>query len=296
MAIAVACGCGANFDLKDEYAGRRLACPKCGGVLQAPAAAAIPVPEGDPAFARDKFLLRQKRISISEKYYVWDENQRNILYIERPIRFFRSLLAVVAGFVAAAVVAGGFIAVALTFRDEQTKVILMIAGAVLGFAALLVVAVTLAPLRHVMAYRDDTRAEKLFDILQVNRWQLPIARYRVADGEGNELARLSKNYLWNIVRRRWHLWNPDGSLLGVAKEDSMILSLMRRILPPIIAVFMRTNFIILAGPSDRVIGEFNRKLTLFDRYVLDMSADREHLIDRRVAVALGVMLDTGEKR
>jgi hypothetical protein len=59
---------------------------------------------------------------------------------------------------------------------------------------------------------------------------------------------------------------------------------------------MRTNFIILAGPTDRVIGEFNRKFTLFDRYVLDMSADREHLIDRRVALALGIMLDSGERR
>jgi uncharacterized protein YxjI len=282
--------------LKDEYAGRRLACPTCGEVVVAPAAVAIPVPEGHPAFARDKFLLRQKRISVSEKYYVWDENQQSILYIERPIRFLRSLLAILAGIVAAAVVGAAFVGVGMTFASKDAAVVLAILGVVTAFAALIVVAISLAPLRHVTAYRDDTRAEKLFDILQVNRWQLPTARYRVADAQGNELARLSKNYLWNFVRRRWHLHNPDGSLLGIAKEDSMILSLMRRVLPPIIAVFMRTNFIILAGPSDRVIGEFNRKMTLFDRYVLDMSADREHLIDRRIAVALGVMLDTGERR
>ena len=59
---------------------------------------------------------------------------------------------------------------------------------------------------------------------------------------------------------------------------------------------LRTNFIIQRPGDDRVIGEFNRRLTFFDRYVLDLSADREHALDRRLAVALGVLLDTGERR
>jgi hypothetical protein len=45
-----------------------------------------------------------------------------------------------------------------------------------------------------------------------------------------------------------------------------------------------------------VVGEFRRKLTILDRYVLDLTADRARAFDRRVAVALGVMLDTGERR
>jgi len=45
-----------------------------------------------------------------------------------------------------------------------------------------------------------------------------------------------------------------------------------------------------------VIGEFKRKFTILDRYVLDMSGDPQRLMDRRVALALGVMLDTGERR
>jgi len=35
---------------------------------------------------------------------------------------------------------------------------------------------------------------------------------------------------------------------------------------------------------------------LLDRYVLDLKADRARELDRRVALALGVMLDTGERR
>ena len=54
------------------------------------------------------------------------------------------------------------------------------------------------------------------------------------------------------------------------------------------------------GQSERkvteVFGEFNRKFTLFDRYVLDLSADADRTFDRRIALAVGVMLDTGERR
>jgi hypothetical protein len=44
------------------------------------------------------------------------------------------------------------------------------------------------------------------------------------------------------------------------------------------------------------VGEFNRKFTILDRYVLDLSRDSARALDRRVAVAMGVMLDTGERR
>ena len=87
-------------------------------------------------------------------------------------------------------------------------------------------------------------------------------------------------------------------MLVVAKEDSIILSLLRRTIGgiEIIGAFLRTNFIILEGSTENVIGEFNRKFTLLDRYVLDLSADHNRYLDRRVALALGIMLDTGERR
>ena len=71
-------------------------------------------------------------------------------------------------------------------------------------------------------------------------------------------------------------------------------------LPPILVVgLLRTNFILVVPEVEGVEstrGEFNRKFTVFDRYVLDMSRDRPRMIDRRLAVALGVLLDTGENR
>ena len=84
-------------------------------------------------------------------------------------------------------------------------------------------------------------------------------------------------------------------MLCVAKEDSFILSLLRRLIGPFFGL-LRTNFVILAPDEGQVLGEFNRKFTILDRYSLNMSGDANRTLDRRIALALGVMLDTGERR
>jgi uncharacterized protein YxjI len=54
------------------------------------------------------------------------------------------------------------------------------------------------------------------------------------------------------------------------------------------------NFDIVMG--DRVVGHLNRKFQLRDRYVLDVSGDTERKLDRRLAVALAIGLDTLQNR
>ena len=45
-----------------------------------------------------------------------------------------------------------------------------------------------------------------------------------------------------------------------------------------------------------VIGHLNRKFQLRDRYVLDLSGDHERRLDRRLAIALAIGLDTLQNR
>jgi hypothetical protein len=59
---------------------------------------------------------------------------------------------------------------------------------------------------------------------------------------------------------------------------------------------LRTNFVLYDVDSERELGLFNRKFTIRDHYVLDFSKDRHDRLDPRVALAIGVMLDTGEGR
>ena len=305
MAIQVVCDfCKAEYNLKDDLGGKKLRCKKCEQVLV--------VPEVDyqltdseidhvdhgyhPAFDRDKFFVSQKRIAINQKYFIFDENKTPILYVERPARLGRGLLSALA-FIAVLLL--GFLAVggmiAVLRGQEFLSGLVAIIGLIASFAAAIATAIWLTPLRHITIYSDPTKQEPLVEILQQQKFVLYKATYLVRLADGTPMALCIKNYLYNFFRKRWYVNDPSEVPLLVAKEDSVILSLLRRLLGEL-AWFIRTNFIIHPAGSDEVVGEFNRKFTFFDRYVLDLSADPNHRVDRRLGVALAVLLDTGERR
>ena len=297
MAVRVACQCGTSYELKDEFAGRLVKCPQCGRENRVPGvvpAGSVKV-QADPVFDRDVFLLRQQLLRISEKYDVADEQGKKIVFVERPAHLLRNIGAILAGLAAGAVV--GVVFGMLSDMAKGTPYEgLLAALAVIGFfVVLFTVGIALSAKRHVTFYRDETKRDKLLEVLQDRKWQPITATYTVRDRAGRTMALLWKNYLYNVVRKRWYVKAPDGTTLYVAKEDSIILSLLRRFLGPLFGL-LRTNFIIVRNGSEDVVGEFNRKFTLLDRYVLDLKADRARELDRRVALALGVMLDTGERR
>jgi len=298
MSVRVTCQCGTSYELKDEFAGKLVKCPQCGRENRVPAGTAgVPVQvQADPLFDRDIFLLRQQMLRISEKYDVADEKGTNIIYIERPAHFLRNLGAILAAIVAAIVVMVAFATVAdQTPPGSTASGILILLGVILALVALVAVGVPLSAKRHVTFYRDASKRDRLIEVLQDKKWQPITATYTVRDFRGKPLASFAKNILYNLIRKRWYIYGPDQRVHFVAKEDSVILSLLRRFLGPLFGV-LRTNFIILRPDSEDVIGEFKRKFTILDRYVLDMTGDPQRLMDRRVALALGVMLDTGERR
>ncbi len=310
MPIEVTCEqCNTQYTLRDEHAGKKLRCKQCENIIIAPlgAATAVESPAVDrgyhPAFARDKFLVNQKRMAISEKYYVFDERERPVLYIERPAHFLRNLLGAFAGILTALVVILPLLVLAVTLSDaahgnnNTLGAIVAIGGIVLGIVLAVVVGVLISPKRHISVYTDDTKQHRLLEILQDRKFNFIRASYTVQDPADGQIGRFVKNYVYNVLRKRWYIYRADGELYMLAQEDSLLMSLLRRLLPPIItAFFARTNFIMHRLGETQILGEFNRRFTLFDKYVLDMTADRDHVLDRRMAIALGVLLDTGERR
>ncbi len=295
MAVRVTCQCGTSYELKDEFAGRLVKCPQCGRENRVPVPATGAKPQADPVFDRDVFLLRQQLLRISEKYDVADEQGKKIVFVERPAHLLRNVGALLAALAAAGVVGVGFGILSDMATGTAFAGVLAALAVIGAIVALIAVGVGLSAKRHVTFYRDQTKRDKLLDVLQDRKWQPITATYTVRDRSGRTMALLWKNYLYNIIRKRWYVKAPDGTTLYVAKEDSIILSLLRRLLGPLFGL-LRTNFIIVRDGTEDVVGEFNRKFTLLDRYVLDLKADRARELDRRVALALGVMLDTGERR
>ncbi len=314
MPITLTCsGCGGSFRLRDEMAGRKVRCPDCESVQVVPAlddeevelAFDDDVGAGGlhPAFDRDRFLFRQKLFTLSEKYVVWDDDECPILYIERPGYFGRQVLGAIAVIVLL-LVTGGISAVVGSAVSQRMQPS-WIGGVVFGilFAGSLVLAffamVALSPKRHIYFYADESKEEFLLKVQQDKKFQLLVATYTVMTPEGECLGRMKKNYLYDFFRKKWDVLDSRGDLTLIAREDSIWLALARRAGLGSFYGMLRTNFILLVpGPEgfEATGGEFNRNFTILDRYVLDLTRDRTRRIDRRLAVALGVLLDTGEHR
>lgn len=298
MAIPLVCECGAAYQFRPEFAGQRVRCNQCQAVIDVP----LPGPGQTREFGQNKYLINQKVLSVASKYTVSDEQGQPLLYVVRPIHFWRNLLAVLGalpvGMAAAAIGGGityGLLSLILSARaaDYAEPWTALIAG-ITFFAVFAVTAIALSAKRHVLFYRDEQQSDLLLKVEQDRKWFLINATYTVVDAAGTMLARLRKNYLFNLIRKRWVCEDPEGREICRALEDSILLSLLRRVLGTFFGL-LRINFIFVT-PDERTIGEFNRKFTLRDRYVLDFSADSGHELDRRIGLAIGVMLDTGERR
>jgi DNA-directed RNA polymerase subunit RPC12/RpoP len=313
LAITLKCtGCQNSFRLRDEMAGRKVRCPECEAVLVVPVAESEEVRfEADsdesefelhPALDRDRFLLRQKLITLSEKYVVCDDQERPVLYVERPAHFWRNLGAMLATILALvlsisiAVVLGTMVSQAVGPRwiGPVLTVLLVVAGIVLSA----VVGIGLSPKRHISFFPDESKEQLVLQVLQDKKFQPIVATYTVITPEGDLLGRMNKNYLYNFFRRKWDVFDAEGRIVLIGREDSLLLSMLRRLIGPMMG-FLRANFILVVPQPDGsevTCGEFNRNFTIFDRYVLDLRQDRPRMIDRRLAIALGVLLDTGEHR
>ena len=294
MAIAVVCTCGREFAFEDEYAGQQIKCPDCESKVVVPAAPPRP-PQADPAFERETFLIRQK-IRIDAKYAVTDEQGNPLLFVVRPTYLMRGLAAILAGMAAGGIWMTALIALGDIIGAKTTAgTILAIVGGVGCLPVFLVVAIALSKLRHTFIYRDETGGTPLVTIVQDAKWQPITQTFTIKDEKGKPLAKLRKNIFTNLIRKKWHMTDLGGRPILTALEDSIWKAFLRRWLGPMLGL-LRTNFLLLQGDTEDEIGQFNRKMTILDKYILDLSGDKQRKLDRRLALAMGVMLDTGERR
>ena len=236
----------------------------------------------DDVFDRDKFLLRVRYFGRLDSFDVCDEQGLPILFVERTRPYFRlprtlgALLAVSLLAVSVVIVFWnssrgfqGFQAVAIVVAGIATWVVYLL-GACWRFTV----------------YRDDSRHEALLHIIQEETRPRLKVSFEVRDGEKCLIARIQKDFLSNLTRKTWHCYAVDQSEVCTAVDVRSNLSLMFRL----------QQFTITDGDLQRTLGELKRKPTLLDRRVLDLSADQEGQLDRRIALALGIMLNSIEYR
>lgn len=155
----------------------------------------------------------------------------------------------------------------------------------------------LAVREDIRFYADEDETQELFRI-KARQWlDTGGSRYDVLAGE-ERLGTLEHVFGKSLLRSTWRVRNAADEEVAVARERSQIGAILRRavdFVPDIGGLIpIPYNFEILVG--DQRVGGLDRKFQLRDRYILDLSGDHERKLDRRVAVALAVGLDTLQNR
>jgi uncharacterized protein YxjI len=146
-------------------------------------------------------------------------------------------------------------------------------------------------------FGDEQETEELFRIKARSILDTGGSRYDVFEGE-ERLGTLEHVFGKSLLRSTWRVRDAQEGEVAIAQERSQVAAIARRLIdfvPDVGGLIpIPYNFDILVG--DQVIGGMTRKFQLRDRYVLDLSGDHERKLDRRLAVALAIGLDTLQNR
>jgi uncharacterized protein YxjI len=147
-------------------------------------------------------------------------------------------------------------------------------------------------------FADETESQELFQIKARSWLDTGSSKYDVIDAQEGNIGLLEHVFGKSLFRSTWRISNPEGEEIAIARERSQPLAILRRVIdfvPDVGGLIpIPYNFDILAG--DQIIGKMDRKFQLRDRYVLDLSGDPDKKLDRRLAIALAIGLDTLQNR
>ena len=146
-------------------------------------------------------------------------------------------------------------------------------------------------------YGDEDQTNELFRIKARSMFDMGSARYDVFAGE-QKIGLLWHKFKESLLRTTWHLGGPMDEEVAIARERSQGGAIARRVVDfvPYVGGYVPIpyNFEILVD-GERV-GGMDRKFKLRDQYILDLTGDTDKRIDRRLAIALAVGLDTLQNR
>jgi len=146
----------------------------------------------------------------------------------------------------------------------------------------------------IRVYSDHSMTDELLTIKA--RQVLDIgATYDVLDARSGEaVGSLRRKGLKSVARDEWAFLGPQGQEIGMIQEDSLFLAMLRRFLAG-------RNFLLPQRYTVKIGGQpvasFRQHFNPFVlKYTLDLSADHEKRLDRRLAISAGILLCAIERR
>ena len=145
-------------------------------------------------------------------------------------------------------------------------------------------------------YVDESQTEELFRIKARALMEFG-GRYDVTTPAGERVGVLEKVFRASLLRSTWRILDANEQELAIAKERSVPLAILRRLVDAIpYGDFIPVVFHFTIDAGETHLGDLNRRFGLRDTYELDLSHDTTRVIDRRLAIALGIALDALQSR
>jgi hypothetical protein len=147
-------------------------------------------------------------------------------------------------------------------------------------------------------YADDSETQELFHIKARTWLDTGGSKYDVVDAHEGQIGLLEHLFKQSLFRSTWRISSALDEEVARAQERSLPLAVLRRVIDFVPdyggLIPIPYNFDILRG--EQPIGRMDRKFKLRDQYVLDLSGDPDKTLDRRLAIALAIGLDTLQNR
>ena len=147
-------------------------------------------------------------------------------------------------------------------------------------------------------FADEEETEEVFRIKA--RRMLEIGgNYDVTTPDGQRIGVLQKVFGRSLFRSTWRILDEQETVLATGQERSLFLAIARRLIDyvPYVGGYIPIPYNFeLNDPEGKRIGGMDRKFQIRDKYLLDLSDDHDRRVDRRLAVALAVGLDTLQNR
>ncbi|TXL57678.1 LURP-one-related/scramblase family protein [Aeromicrobium terrae] len=150
-------------------------------------------------------------------------------------------------------------------------------------------------------FTDTSKSTEVLKILARQRFD-PRARYDITEPDGTKIGEIQKVFGKSLLRSTYTLFDATGTEVATVREKKLVTALFRRLigLVPYVGDFadilpIAYDFEFRVG--EQIIGTHRRRRWKWrDIYDMDLTADTQHVLDRRLVLATAVGLDALQAR
>ncbi len=150
-------------------------------------------------------------------------------------------------------------------------------------------------------FADEAKQVQILGIKARRRFD-PAARYDITGAEGERIGEIQKAFAKSLLRSTYLLFDADGNQVCEARERSLAVALLRRLVGLVPYVGNYANWLpipyhfVFTRNDDVLVHHTRRAWKLTDHYKIDCSPDTDRTLDRRLVLAAAVGMDALQAR